>query len=151
AVSSASGQAAGPASAAAPSGAAGLGLSTIGLHGWTVQSTRVVTQPGEQVSTPGFPTAGWLPVRPDDAGAPGTEIEAILQNGMRPHAPGSAIHEGPPMDAHSVFFSDNLRRCFGLMDTVGPDTVPEFQVPWWFRTDFTAGPRPDQAASIVLN
>ncbi|HEV2360908.1 MAG TPA: hypothetical protein VGS21_04330, partial [Acidimicrobiales bacterium] len=53
------------------------GYSTIGLGGWEVQSSASVTQTGQQISTPGFDTSGWLKVTPDDAGAPGTEIEAL--------------------------------------------------------------------------
>ncbi|HEY7199221.1 MAG TPA: beta-mannosidase, partial [Candidatus Dormibacteraeota bacterium] len=143
-----------PAAAAAPAPpapAGGVGLATVGLDGWTVQSTRVVTQGGDQVSTPGFPTGEWLAVAPDDAGAPGTEMEAMLQNGVCPRDPSFRVHGGPALDDHSVLFSDNMQRCFGLMDTIGPDTIPEFSVPWWFRADFAADPRPGQAASIVVN
>src|SRR3981081_7440 len=142
AASAASGTAPAPiaASAADPpqpaAAGAGLGLSPLGLQGWTVQSSRVVTQSGDQVSRPGFPTGDWLRVRPDDAGAPGTEMEAMLQNGICPHDPSFQVDQSLPMTDHSVFFSNNMRRCFGLMDTVGPDTIPEFSVPWWFRTDF---------------
>jgi exo-1,4-beta-D-glucosaminidase len=36
-------------------------------------------------------------VKPDDAGAPGTEINVLVQNGKCP----------------DVFYSDNMRKCFG--------------------------------------
>ena len=36
------------------------------------------------ISKPGFSARSWLPVTNDDAGAPGTEIEALLQNGALP-------------------------------------------------------------------
>src|SRR5262245_41716359 len=60
----------------------GIGLTTIGLQGWRVQSSATATQTGDRISTPGFDAAGWLGVTPDDAGAPGTEVEALLQNGI---------------------------------------------------------------------
>jgi exo-1,4-beta-D-glucosaminidase len=136
--------------AAAPPAATG-GLTTVGLGGWQVHSTTGVPQAGGEISQPGFAPAGWLAVRPDDAGAPGTEVEALVQNGVCLHDPSFAIHRGPPEDGHDVFFSDNLRRCYGQMTTVGPVTIPEFSVPWWFRADFVAGLRPGQRASLVVN
>ena len=137
--------------AAAPAAPAVGSVTTLGLGGWRVQSTASAPQAGAEISQPGFPTAGWLAVRPDDAGAPGTEVEALLQNGVCLHDPSFAIHQGPPADGHDVFFSDNLRRCYGQMTTVGPDTIPEFAVPWWFRTDFSPTVRPGQRASLVVN
>ena len=56
-------------------------VSNLGTGGWEVQSSAVATQTGAQISTPGFNTSTWLPVTPDDAGAPGTEVEALAQNG----------------------------------------------------------------------
>jgi exo-1,4-beta-D-glucosaminidase len=117
-----------PAASASRSG----GLITLGTKGWQVQSTAVATEPGEQVSSPSFAPTGWLPVRPDDAGAPGTEITALLQNGECPN----------------VFYSDNMRQCFGYVTRRGPVTVPRFAVPWWFRTDFTLASR--QNAKLVV-
>ena len=131
--------------AAAAQPAPGTGLSTIGRQGWEVQSTAVVTQSGDQVSSPGFATSDWLGVTPDDAGAPGTEIQALLQNRVCPLDPGFAI------DGHSVFFSNNLQRCFGLLQNNGDHTVPEFAVPWWFRTDFQPDLRPGQTAELLVN
>jgi exo-1,4-beta-D-glucosaminidase len=107
-----------PATAAA---ADSTGLLTLGTQGWQVQSSDIATEPAEQISDPSFDTAGWLPVTPDDAGAPGTEINALLQNGECPN----------------VFYGDTMRQCFGYMSKRGPVTVPRFAVPWWFRTDFT--------------
>ena len=101
--------------------AAPTGLLTLGKQGWQVQSSAVATEAAEKISNPSFDIRGWLPVTPDDAGAPGTEINALLQNGACP----------------DVFHSDNMRKCFGYTDKVGPVTVARFAVPWWFRTDFT--------------
>jgi exo-1,4-beta-D-glucosaminidase len=137
----------------APAGAAppGLGLSTLGQRGWRVQSSATASQTGADISTPGFSTESWLGVKPDDAGAPGTEIEALLQNGVCPHDPSFAVNQDAALNPHHVFFSDNLRRCFGFMDTVGPDTIKEFSVPWWFRTDFEPNLRLGQSAQLVIN
>ena len=57
-----------------------VGLSTLGLGGWKVQSSENATDPGNLVSTPGYSTSSWLSVTPDDGGSPGTEVNAILQN-----------------------------------------------------------------------
>src|SRR5579863_5188030 len=72
----------------------------VGLHGWQVQSSASVRQGGAQVSTPGFGASSWLQVMPDDAGAVGTEVGALVQTG---HCP-------------DVFFSNNMQNCFGYMN-----------------------------------
>ena len=108
---------------------------TVGLGGWQVQSSARAAQTGARISTPAFPTRSWLHVRPDDAGAVGTEVGAVVQAGRCP----------------SVFFSDNMKSCFGYMDTVGPDTIRRFSVPWWFRTDFVAPPGRSRYAELIVN
>ncbi len=120
--------------------AASAQTETVGLGGWQVQSTALATESPQQISTPGFATGSWLHVRPDDAGAVGTEVGALVQTG---HCP-------------NVFFSDNIKTCFGYMDTVGADTIPEFSVPWWFRTDFVAhtsgsGRAGSQSTDLIIN
>ncbi|WP_158894819.1 glycosyl hydrolase 2 galactose-binding domain-containing protein [Amycolatopsis anabasis] len=107
---------------------------TLGTQGWQVQSSELAKQPGEQVSSPDFAPRGWLPVKPDDAGAPGTELNALVQNGECP----------------DVFYADNMRKCFGYMPKLGPVTVPRFAVPWWFRTDFTPQVKPGQSAKLLM-
>ncbi|GAA1970590.1 glycoside hydrolase family 2 protein [Amycolatopsis minnesotensis] len=107
---------------------------TLGTGGWQVQSTALAKQPGEQVSSPGFATKGWLPVKPDDAGAPGTEINALVQNGECP----------------DVFTGENMRKCFGYLPELGPVTVPRFAVPWWFRTDFSPEIKAGQSAKLTI-
>ena len=106
---------------------------TVGLHGWRVQSSASAGNNGAAVSRPGFAAKGWLKVTPDDGGAPGTEVEALVQNGRCPN----------------VFFSTNIKRCFGYMKSLGADTVPRFAVPWWFRTTFSA--RPGAHFNLVVN
>ncbi|SEQ61727.1 glycoside hydrolase family 2 protein [Microlunatus flavus] len=113
-----------------------LGTVTLGTQGWRVVSSADDRASGAEVSRPGHPTGGWLHVRPDDAGAPGTEIAALLQDGACPR----------------VFYSDRLRTCFGTQET-GPETVKRFAVPWWYRTTF-ATPKhlgADGRAEIVTN
>src|SRR5205814_2164671 len=108
---------------------------TLGTAGWKVLTSATATQSRQQISTPGFSTAGWLSVTPDDAGVPGTEIEALLQNG------GCA----------NVFFSVNMRKCFGFTSLNGPVSVARFKVPWWYRTDFTANLAAGQTATLIVN
>src|ERR1022692_1277131 len=110
-------------------------LANLGARGWQVHSSAGVTRRGARISRPGFRARGWLRVSNDDAGAPGTEIEALLQNGRCPH----------------VFFSDNMRKCFGFEGAVGKDTVARFAVPWWWRTDFAAPRRAGRDAKLIIN
>jgi exo-1,4-beta-D-glucosaminidase len=111
-------------------GTASARTHTLGLGGWQVQSSATATQPGSQISAPGFSANGWLPVRPDDAGAPGTEINALVQNGACPQ----------------VFYSTRMKDCFGYTDQW--EAIGQFAVPWWFRTDFRA-PRHGHADLVV--
>ncbi len=111
---------AGAALAALGASAASARTTTVGLGGWQVQSSAQANQAGAQISAPGFATGSWLHVRPDDGGAVGTEVNALVQTGQCPN----------------VFFSTTMKDCFGYMDSVGPETIPQFSVPWWFRTDF---------------
>ncbi|WP_326948560.1 beta-mannosidase [Amycolatopsis sp. NBC_01307] len=110
------------------------GLSTLGAQGWQVLTTASVKDGGDKVSTPGYATRGWLPVKPDDAGAPGTEINALVQNGKCP----------------DVFVSDNMRKCFGYVTSVGPVVTKPFSDPWWYRTDFTPDFHAGQSAKLTI-
>jgi len=134
-----------------PSDTGASDISNLGSGGWEVQSSAVATQPGAQISTPGFNTSTWLPVTNDDAGAPGTEIEALAQNG---NCPGDTalqpVNQGTS-SPNSVFFSNNLQLCYGSMSKIGPDTVSQFSVPWWWRTDFTPNLAVGQTASLIVN
>ncbi len=118
--------------AAAPASAA---TRTLGLNGWQVQTSAKATQSGASISEPGFETGSWLRVRPDSAGAVGTEVEALLQNGRCPH----------------VFYGTNMKKCFGYMKTVGPETIKQFKVPWWFRTRFLASPGGSTHYQLIIN
>src|SRR5215470_18009393 len=150
------GQAAAPAHHAAtslnaPSGTGASDISNLGANGWTVQSSAVATQTGAQISTPGFNTSTWLPVTNDDAGAPGTELEALAQNGLCPGDTALQPVNQSTSSPNSVFFSNNMQLCYGFMNKIGPDTVSEFSVPWWWRTDFTPNPQAGQAATLIVN
>src|SRR5437016_3314289 len=70
-------------SAATPSSSAVIDLGS--ATGWKVLISATATQTGAQISTPGFSTAGWLTVANDGGGAPGTEINALLQNNTCPN------------------------------------------------------------------
>jgi exo-1,4-beta-D-glucosaminidase len=142
-------------------GVGGVGVSTIGLGGWQVQTTTATTswtngqgatQDGNEISEPGFGAAGWLPVAPDDAGAVGTEVEALLQNGVCPDDQALQPVNQSVDSPQSVFYSNNMQLCFGApMTSPGADTDPLFDVPWWFRTTFSPGLAPGQDATLVIN
>src|SRR5215475_12561630 len=136
---------------ASPSDTGASDVTNLGGSGWKVQSSATATQSGAQISTPGFMTQGWLPVANDDAGAPGTEIEALAQNGRCPGdtalEPVNQSSGGP----NSVFFSNNMQLCYGFMSKIGPDTVSRFNVPWWWRTDFTPNLASGQTATLIIN
>ena len=121
--------------AATGASAASAGTRIVGLSGWQVQSSALAPRAGSRISEPSFPTGSWLHVRPDDAGAVGTEVGALVQAGRCP----------------DVFFSARLKSCFGYMDTIGPDTIRRFSVPWWFRTDFAAHPGRSRYADLIVN
>jgi len=145
----------------AASPGSGLGVVTLGRAGWQVQSTAPTTdwttgtgatQDGNQVSAPGFSTSGWLPVSNDDAGAVGTEVEALLQSGVCPDDKTLEPVSQSAAGQHSIFYSDNLTKCFGApMTSPGVDTNKLFDMPWWFRTTFSPDIKPGQDAKIVVN
>lgn len=102
---------------------------TLGADGWRVQSSAKAAQSGEVISSPDYSPTDWLPVRPDDGGAPGTEINALLQNGVCP----------------DILYSTNMKKCFD------GDAMSMFQVPWWFRTNFSPDMRVGEAALLTIN
>src|SRR5690242_10547847 len=134
-----------------PSSTGASDISDLGTVGWTVQSSAVATQSGAQISTPGFNTSTWLPVTNDDAGAPGTEIEALAQNGKCPGDTALQPVNQRTSSPNSVFFSTNMQSCYGFMNKIGPDTVSQFSVPWWWRTYFTTDHEAGQTATLIVN
>jgi len=143
-----------PAGPMAPAAAPNTGASDttdLGATGWSVLSSANTSATGAQISTPGFNTSTWLPVANDDAGAPGTEVEALAANGKCPGntalQPVNQSTGGP----NSVFFSNNIQSCYGFMSKIGADTVAQFDVPWWWRTDFTPNLAAGQTATLIVN
>jgi exo-1,4-beta-D-glucosaminidase len=134
-----------------PLGTGASDISNLGSNGWEVQSSAVASQSGAQISTPGFNTSTWLPVTNDDAGAPGTEIEALLQNGQCPGDTALQPVNQSASSPNSVFFSNNLKLCYGATSKIGAVSVREFSAPWWWRTDFTPGLQVGQVASLIVN
>ncbi len=137
--------------ASSPAVTGGSDLSDLGANGWAVQSSAVATQTGAQISAPGFNTSTWLPVRNDDAGAPGTEIEALLQSGQCPGDPGLQPVNQSSDSPQSVFYASNMKSCYGFMSKIGADSVAEFDVPWWWQTDFTPSLQAGQYATLIVN
>ena len=99
---------------------------------WLAQASSAAPQTGAQVSTPGFGTSGWLSERTDDAGGGLTELGALTQNGLQ----ASSVANASCATAN-VFYSHNMLSCFGQGSVGGAPTNQPFNVPWWFRTDFT--------------
>ncbi len=151
---------AGPSRPAAPTRATALtaapstgasDITDLGATGWSVLSSANTSATGAQISAPGFNTSTWLPVANDDAGAPGTEIEALAANGKCPGdtalQPVNQTDSGP----NSVFFGNNIQSCYGFMSKIGADTIAQFNVPWWWRTDFTPNLAAGQTATLIVN
>ncbi len=137
--------------AASPSSPGASDISNLGTGGWKVLSSATATQTGAQISTPGFNTSSWLPVANDDAGAPGTEVEALAQNGLCPGDTALQPVNQSSGGAQSVFFATNMQLCYGSMSRIGPVTVNAFAVPWWWRTDFTPNLATGQTATLIVN
>src|SRR5713101_4512292 len=138
-------------SLSSPSDTGASDISNLGSGSWKVQSSATATQTGAQISTPGFNTSTWLPVTNDDAGAPGTEVEALAQNGLCPADTSLQPVNQSTSSPNSVFFSNNMQLCYGFMSKIGPDTVNTFSVPWWWRTDFTPNLAAGQTATLIVN
>src|SRR5256885_4968333 len=49
------------------------------VHGWKIQSSAVVKDPGAKISQPGYSTTGWLPIS-----QPETLMAGLLVNGRFP-------------------------------------------------------------------
>jgi exo-1,4-beta-D-glucosaminidase len=134
-----------------PDGTGASDVTDLGAGGWQVASSATATQAGAQISEPSFDARSWLRVANDSAGAPGTEIEALLQNGRCPDDPGLQPVNRSSDSPHSVFFSDNMRKCYGYENQIGADTVPLFRVPWWWRAEFSPQLGAGQRATLIVN
>jgi len=135
----------------AASGTGASEISDLGANGWEVLSSASTSATGAQISTPGFSTSGWLPVANDDAGAPGTEVEALAQNGLCPGDTALQPVNQSTSSPSSVFYANNMQLCYGYLSAIGADTLAEFDVPWWWRTDFTPNPASGQVATLIVN
>ena len=108
---------------------------------WQVTSSANVTDTGGGLSQPGFSTAGWLPVHTNDANAVGGEVAAQLQN-----TPADA-----QCGADNIFYGDNITTCQGPQpDAHGAPASAPYNVPWWFRTEFTPGLTAGQNATLEV-
>src|SRR3954466_661920 len=107
---------------------------------WQVQSSASVTDQGDGLSQAGFSTAGWLPVHTNDANAVGGEVAAQLQN-----TPADA-----QCGANNIFYGENITACQGAQpDAHGAPNAP-YNVPWWFRTEFTPNRTGGQNATLEV-
>src|SRR3954447_11971778 len=109
---------------------------------WQVVSSATATDPGDGLSKPGFDTSSWLKVKTNDAGAPGGEVAAELQN-------------TPPDDqcgANNIFYGENITTCQGPAPGAhsAPLATSRYGVPWWFRTEFTPNLQPGQNAQLEV-
>ncbi len=107
---------------------------------WQVQSSASVPDSGAGLSQPGFSTTGWLPVHTNDANAVGGEVAAQLQN-----TPADA-----QCGADNIFYGENITACQGPQpDAHGAPNAP-YNVPWWFRTEFTPNLTAGQNATLEV-
>jgi len=109
---------------------------------WQVQSSAMATDPGARISQPTYPTDDWLAVHTNDANAVGGEVAAQIQN----------IPANDQCGTNNIFYSDNLVPCQGVQpDAHGLPNAP-YDVPWWFRTNFTPDPKvgPGQNATLEV-
>ncbi|HUL73707.1 MAG TPA: glycoside hydrolase family 2 protein [Vicinamibacterales bacterium] len=97
--------------------------------GWQIQSSAVVHEAGEMISTPSFRATGWYGTT-----VPATVLAALVANKVYP----------------DPYFGMNLRSIPGTSYPIGrnfsalpmPDDSP-FRVSWWYRVEFrvqTPGP-----------
>ena len=100
--------------------AASADVTTVGLGGWQVQSSAQATQSAAAISTPGFAHRV--------VAARAARRRGRARHRGRRARPDRPLPERVLLDEHEAL----LR----LHDTVGPETIPQFAVPWWFRTDF---------------
>src|SRR4051794_7789514 len=107
---------------------------------WQVQSSASVTDQGDGLSQPGFSTAGWLPVHTNDANAVGGEVAAQLQN-----TPADA-----QCGANNIFYGQNITTCQGAQPGAHSAPNAPYDVPWWFRTEFTPGLTAGQSATLEV-
>ncbi len=84
---------------------------------WALQSSELIDQGGEEISSPSYSIDGWIPTE-----VPATVLAALVKN---------QVFNDP-------YFGSNLNDI----------PLEQFQVPWWYRTDFDL--HPTQAGNTVI-
>src|SRR3954469_25180800 len=109
---------------------------------WQVVSSAVATDDGTNLSRAGFDTGAWLKIKTNDAGAPGGEVAAELQN----------TSADAQCGANNIFYGKNLDACQGPQPGAhdAPLATSRYGVPWWFRTEFTPNLQGGQNASLEI-
>ncbi|SNT49695.1 exo-1,4-beta-D-glucosaminidase [Asanoa hainanensis] len=127
---------------ATPSSASPAGVeSTVDLAGqWQVQSSTATPDTGDLISRRAYSPRGWLSVRTNDAHAVGSVVAAQLQN----------IPPDDQCGANNIFYSQNLTTCQGPQPDAHGAPNDQYNHPWWFRTEFSAHPRPGGDRNVVL-
>ena len=122
--------------AAQGAGETGVGARVPLGRGWHIQSSTVVKEKGDAISTAGYRAAGW-----HAASIPSTVVGALVEDRTYP----------------DPFFGKNLRALPGCTYPVGanfanlpmPDDSP-YNVSWWYRTEFQV-PAADRGRRLWLH
>ena len=107
---------------------------------WQVVSSAIATDAGDAVSQPGYATTAWLQVHTNDADAVGGEVAAQLQN-----TPASS-----QCGADNIFYGENITTCQGAQPGAHSAPNAPYNVPWWFRTEFTPDLKAGQNATLEV-
>jgi len=94
--------------------------------GWQLQSTVLVPEGGEIVSTPGFSTRGWFPIQ-----VPTTVLRALIKAGVYPDMRIGLNNFRIP-DASDDFNRDHDLAKYSHL----PDHRNPWKDPYWYRTEF---------------
>ena len=96
--------------------------SRIQIDGWRLQTSSLVSETGEELSSPGHQTKDW-----HNAVVPGTVIGSLVNDRTLP----------------DPYFGINLRNLIGkkfrsekILAELPMDMESQFAVPWWYRTEF---------------
>ncbi|MGH9433375.1 MAG: glycosyl hydrolase 2 galactose-binding domain-containing protein [Terriglobia bacterium] len=105
-------------------------------HGWAIQSSAKVREPGSVLSTTGFQPQGWYLTR-----VPSTVFATLVKNKVYP----------------DPNFGMNLRSVPGISYPIGANfaNIPmppdsPFRPSWWYRIEFQL-PEPDQGKTLWLH
>ncbi|MEV4623916.1 glycoside hydrolase family 2 protein [Asanoa sp. NPDC049573] len=124
---------------ATPGSASAAAESTVDLAGkWQVRDSTTTPDTGEVISRRGYSPRGWLPVHTNDANAVGSVVAAQLQN----------IPADDRCGTDNIFYAENLTACQGPQPDAHGAPNDRYNVPWWFRTEFSA--RGDADRNVML-